>query len=115
MDDCSNDNSPKIIKSINFQGVSHKIFFQKKNKGLPTSLNKIIKELEKSEYSILSEETGLIEGKNKDKKWMLITYYCPTHGDSGRVEPLQITRQEISKNFLEKNEYKRNLRIKDFK
>ena len=52
---------------------------------------------------------------NKDKKWMLITYYCPTHGDSGRVEPLQITRQEISKNFLEKNEYKRNLRIKDFK
>ena len=52
---------------------------------------------------------------NKDKKWMLITYYCPTHGDSGRVEPLQITRQEISKNFLEKNEHKRNLRIKDFK
>ena len=52
---------------------------------------------------------------NKDKKWMLITYYCPTHGDSGRVEPLQITRQEISKNILEKNEYKRNLRIKDFK
>ena len=33
----------------------------------------IIKELEKSEYSILSEETGLIEGKNKDKKWI---HYC---------------------------------------
>ena len=31
----------------------------------------IIKELEKSEYSILSEETGLIEGKNKDKKWII--------------------------------------------
>mgnify|MGYP003349580060 CR=1 FL=1 len=31
------------------------------------------KELEKSEYSILSEETGLIEGKNKDKKWI---HYC---------------------------------------
>ena len=31
----------------------------------------IIKELEKSEYSILSEETGLIEGKNKEKKWII--------------------------------------------
>ena len=31
----------------------------------------LIKELEKSEYSILSEETGLIEGKNKDKKWII--------------------------------------------
>ena len=31
----------------------------------------IIGELEKSDYSILSEEVGLIEGKNKDKKWII--------------------------------------------
>ena len=31
----------------------------------------IINELEKSGYSILSEETGLIEGKTKDKKWII--------------------------------------------
>ena len=31
----------------------------------------IIDELEKSEYSILSEEAGLIEGKNKDKRWII--------------------------------------------
>ena len=31
----------------------------------------IINELEKSGYSILSEETGLIEGKTKDKKWVI--------------------------------------------
>ena len=31
----------------------------------------IINELEKSEYSILSEEAGLIEGKNKDKRWII--------------------------------------------
>ena len=31
----------------------------------------IINELEKSDYSILSEETGLIEGKIKDKKWVI--------------------------------------------
>ena len=33
---------------------------------------------------------------NEDKKWMLMTYYCPTQGDAGKVEPIQITRQEIS-------------------
>ena len=31
----------------------------------------IIGELEKSEYSILSEEAGLIEGKNKEKRWVI--------------------------------------------
>ena len=24
---------------------------------------------------------------NEEKKWMLMTYYCPTHGDSGLVKP----------------------------
>ena len=36
---------------------------------------------------------------NKDKKWMLMTYYCPTHGDVGRVEPLQLTREEFCSHF----------------
>ena len=31
----------------------------------------IIGELEKTEYSILSEEAGLIEGKYKDKRWII--------------------------------------------
>ena len=31
----------------------------------------IISELEKSEYSFLTEETGLIEGKYKDKRWIV--------------------------------------------
>ena len=31
----------------------------------------IINELEKSEYSFLTEETGLIEGKYKDKRWII--------------------------------------------
>ena len=37
---------------------------------------------------------------DKEKKWMLMTYYCPTHGDSGLVEPIQLTKKEISKTFL---------------
>ena len=31
----------------------------------------IMKELEKSEYFILSEETGVVEGKDKDKRWII--------------------------------------------
>jgi len=37
---------------------------------------------------------------NEDKKWMLMTYYCPTHGDSGIVEPVEISKKEISETFL---------------
>ena len=39
---------------------------------------------------------------NQDKKWMLMTYYCPTHGDEGRIEPVEIAREDISKNFISK-------------
>ena len=44
---------------------------------------------------------------NQDKKWMLMTYYCPTHGNSGKVETIQLTRQEISKNLFDKNKSKK--------
>ena len=47
---------------------------------------------------------------NEDKKWMLMTYYCPTHGDSGKVEPIQVTRQEISHNLLDKNKSKKDIK-----
>ncbi len=39
---------------------------------------------------------------NQDKKWMLMTYYCPTHGDQGRIEPVEIAREDISKNLISK-------------
>ena len=39
---------------------------------------------------------------DEEKKWMLMTYYCPTHGDSGIVKPIEITKKEISKNILKK-------------
>ena len=37
---------------------------------------------------------------NQEKKWMLMTYYCPTHGDPGRIEPVEIRSGEISKPIL---------------
>ena len=39
---------------------------------------------------------------NEEKKWMLITYYCPTHGDSGMIKPIEITKKEITKTLQKK-------------
>ena len=39
---------------------------------------------------------------DQEKNWMLMTYYCPTHGDSGLVKPIQLTKKEINKTFLKK-------------
>ena len=52
---------------------------------------------------------GVLNIMNEDKKWMLMTYYCPTHGDAGRVEPIQITRDEISKNLFENRKSKKDI------
>ena len=45
----------------------------------------------------------------KDKKWMLITYYCPTHGNSWKAEPIQLTTEEISNNIFDKNKPKKDI------
>ena len=42
-----------------------------------------------------------------EKKWMLMTYYCPTHGDSGLVTPIQ-KKKKISKTFLKKGRSSKN-------
>jgi len=39
---------------------------------------------------------------DQEKNWMLMTYYCPTHGDSGLVKPIQLSKKEITKTFLKK-------------
>ena len=51
------------------------------------------------------------------EKWMLITYYCPIHGDSSIVSSTEITKKEISEIFLKKArllkiKYLKNLFIK---
>ena len=43
-----------------------------------------------------------------EKKWMLMTYYCPTHGDSGLVEQIEITKKELSNKFLKKDRSSKN-------
>ena len=43
-----------------------------------------------------------------EKKWMLMTYYCPTHGDSVLVKPIQLTKKEISKTLFKKGKISKN-------
>ena len=45
---------------------------------------------------------------DEEKKWMLMTYYCPTHGDSCKINPIEITKKEISKTFLKKGSTSKN-------
>tara|TARA_B100000900_G_C20096215_1_gene520069 strand:- start:338 stop:484 length:147 start_codon:yes stop_codon:yes gene_type:complete len=47
---------------------------------------------------------------NSDNTWMMMTYYCPTHGSGEKCEPLQLTREEIKK-F--RKTYKFSKRMKD--
>ena len=44
---------------------------------------------------------------DEEKKWMLMTYYCPTHGDSALVKPIQL-KKEISKKLLKKGRSSKN-------
>ena len=50
---------------------------------------------------------------DEEKKWMLITYYCPTHGDSGILKPIEITKKEISKKLLKKESISKINNIKN--
>ena len=45
---------------------------------------------------------------DEEKKWMLMTYYCPTHGDPSIVKPIEITKKEISKTFLKNFKLSKN-------
>ena len=42
------------------------------------------------------------------KKWLLMTYYCPTHGDSGIVRPMELTKKEIREKISEKAKNTKN-------
>ena len=42
------------------------------------------------------------------KKWLLMTYYCPTHGNSGIVRPIELIKKEISATFVKKDQVTKN-------
>ena len=45
---------------------------------------------------------------DEEKKWMLMTYYCPTHGDSSLVKSIQLPKKEIIKTLLKKGRSPKN-------
>ena len=47
-----------------------------------------------------------------DQRWLLMTYYCPTYGHEGRMEPVEISRKEISENLLKKRIPQKNKETK---
>ena len=51
---------------------------------------------------------GIFVQMDQEKKWMLMTYYCPTHGDSGILQPIEITKKEINRKFLKKGRNSEN-------
>jgi len=36
------------------------------------------------------------------KKWLLMTYYCPTYGDSVILKPIELKKKEMRKKLLRK-------------
>tara|TARA_Y100000991_G_C21671068_1_gene220984 strand:+ start:171 stop:311 length:141 start_codon:yes stop_codon:yes gene_type:complete len=44
----------------------------------------------------------------EENKWMLMTYYCPTHGDLGLAKENEITKKEITKKFEKKDRISKN-------
>ena len=45
---------------------------------------------------------------DEEKIWMLMTYYCPTHGDSSIVKPIEMTKKDISEFLLKKARTSKN-------
>ena len=43
-----------------------------------------------------------------ETKWMIITYYCPTHGNSDLVKPSELTKNEIRKKGLKRDRFPKN-------
>ena len=46
---------------------------------------------------------------SKTNNWMMMTYYCPTHGSLDRSEPVEISRDELRKAKLKTNKNKKLL------
>ena len=47
---------------------------------------------------------------SRNNTWMLMTYYCPTHGSLDRSEPMEITRDDLRKAKLN---FKKNKKLID--
>ena len=44
---------------------------------------------------------------SKNNTWMMMTYYCPTHGSRDRSEPIEISRNDLRNAKIDFNENKK--------
>ena len=44
---------------------------------------------------------------SENNTWMIMTYYCPTHGSLDRSEPVEITRNDLRNAKLELDKNKK--------
>ena len=42
----------------------------------------------------------------KDNKWLIMTYYCPTHGSLDYSEPVELTREDLKNINMKLNKNK---------
>ena len=42
----------------------------------------------------------------KDNKWLIMTYYCPTHGSLDRSEPVELTKDDLKNINIKMNKNK---------
>ena len=47
---------------------------------------------------------------SRNNTWMMMTYYCPTHGSLDRSEPMEITRDDLREAKLN---FKKNKKLID--
>ena len=45
---------------------------------------------------------------DKEENWMLMTYYCPTHGGIDVVKPIELMEEQIPKKNIKKEVLKNN-------
>jgi len=86
--------------------------------GIDSKFDKLLRKKEKkikkyqffhnSSYLFIRYFIGRMLIMDEEKEWMLMTYYCPTHGDSGLVKPIQLTKKEISKTYIKKGLISKN-------
>ena len=89
------------------------IYFVRKGSKFYKLLSKKEKKIKKNQffynsYYLINHHLYKDLVMDEEKKWMLMTYYCPTHGDSGLVKPIQLTKKEISKTFFKKGKTSKN-------
>ena len=45
---------------------------------------------------------------DEEKNWMLMTYYCPTHGDIDVIKPIEIIEEQNPKKNIKKEVLNKN-------